>query len=873
LSSYPEPEIEQFFLTATAAQIKKQRLNWEYSKSLTFEVAKKMQPEALQIAVDGLSGNDPFFVKEVITFIDAGLCRQPPQEVYVQGIIRLHQYNKDETLTFLKKYRFLVENDLWLLFQFEGGQELSLAAYDKFSRDGHRWEDILDILSQEGVMPRAKMLKASLEALNRGFIQFRASWFSRFHERLKPSPAERIELLDDYLSLLASPVPPTVSFALAALNEIEKAKLKPLEAERLFPNIQPALMAASKTTAQGALALIEKAAAREPQMRPQALQIAASALSHQNTDVQKSLLKFMKANQALIAVDPALQNAIKENLDFVSPALQKDFAALAGAQTAVAKSEGKAAASNAAALENAAEKISVEDISIEYLAADSLSYHQGEAIATIGDAQTWLESTLAFIEAPFDVVQAERIIQAVALGRVQALHNINGASAGSTSEAKTAKPLIKRLQKLIERRVQRYEYGAPFWVLTFLLHFLGGAEIANAVDYFNKFSQVKIGKETTLDGADIFKGRLLSILLRLTEGQSLDPLKAETTGGFTNIDAIIDNLKQLPAKADYVCAASIEKLQPYLVLARLPWTEHEKLLSRLQIEKLKAPLALELENALAVMLAVERKYQSADGLERDMLVVKELAQDSSCPFAALTKAIKQPTYSIETLDLTAFTMPTLSAFFFDEGAKECKRIVKWSEVSDLSKAAYFHPLAKGLAPYSERAHFLLTVGLLQSMPELRALTCDCLVDAIDRQSLQTQIIGAKLGLLLYSDISMPKRAATLLEEVARTSPLHNEAVRQILQFSLDRCQFEANEKSDGDKALPRDLAAILELYLNCSIRANKPVESPVCRAFLEGLSGTKKSSAKSQGANDTKSTKTVKGGKAKEIAKDLLALT
>lgn len=820
-----------------------------------------MQPEALQTAVDGLSTAAPFFVKEVIKFIDAGLCRQPTQEVYVQGIIRLHEYDKDATLAFLKKYRFLVENDLWLLFQFEGGQELSLAAYDKFSRDGHKWEDILDTLSQEGIMPRAKMLKASLEALNRGFIQFRAGWFSRFHERLKPSPAERFELLDDYLSLLASPIAPTVSFALAALNEIDKAKIN-IEAERLFQHIQPALMAASKSTAQGALAFIEKAAAREPQMRPQALQIAAAALSHQNTDVQKSLLKFMKASQSLIAVDPALKDAIRENLEFISPALQKDFAALADSaavsdKAVAAKTAGKANISAVAAAESSAQFSSVE-----YKPGASLLYHQGEAIATIGDAQTWLESTLAFIEAPFDVVQAERIIQAVALGQVQTLHNINRANKASDTTEKTAKPLIKRLQKLIERNLQRYDYGIPIWISAFLLYFLGGADTEGAQAYFDKLGKAEHPDNKSFDCAEIFKARLLSILLRLDKGQLVDPLKAETTGGFTSIDAIIDSLKKLPAKADYICAASIQKLQPYLILTRLPWTEHEELLGRLQLEKLKMPLALELENALRVMLAVERKYQSADRLERDMLVVKELAQDSSCHFAALTRAIKQITNSVETLDLTAFTMPTLSAFFFDEGAKECKRLVKWSEVSDLSKAAYFHPLAKGLAPYSERAHFLLTVGLLQSMPELRALTCDCLVDAIDRQSLQTQLIGAKLGLLLYSEISMPKRAAALLDEVARTSPVHNEAVRQILQFSLDRCQFEANEKSDGDKALPRDLAAILELYLNCSIRANKPVESPICRVFLEDLSGVKKTAANKS-----------KGGKAKELARDLLALT
>jgi hypothetical protein len=855
------PEIEKFFLTATAAQIKKQRLNWEYCNSLTLEVAKKMQPEALQTAVDGLSTAAPFFVKEVIKFIDAGLCRQPTQEVYVQGIIRLHEYDKDATLAFLKKYRFLVENDLWLLFQFEGGQELSLAAYDKFSRDGHKWEDILDILSQEGIMPRAKMLKASLEALNRGFIQFRAGWFSRFHERLKPSPAERFELLDDYLSLLASPIPPTVSFALAALNEIDKAKIN-IEAERLFQHIQPALMAASKSAAQGALAFIEKAAAREPQMRPQALQIAAAALSHQNTDVQKSLLKFMKANQSLIAIDPALKDAIRENLEFISPALQKDFAALADSEAVsdkavAAKTAGKANISAVAAAES-----SVQFSSVEYKPGDSLLYHQGEAIATIGDAQTWLESTLAFIEAPFDVVQAERIIQAVALGQVQTLHNINRANKASDTTEKIAKPLIKRLQKLIEQRIKRYDYGAPFWFLTFLLYFLGGADIEGARAYFGKFSKIEDKKDATLDCAEIFRARLLSILLRLDKGQLVDPLKAETTGGFTSIDAIIDSLKKLPAKADFVCAASIQKLQPYLILTRLPWQDHAELLYRLQSEKLKAPLAQELEKALEKFLAVEKKHRHADQWQKEMLVISELEQDKSCPFATLTNAIKRVTYKVETIDQTAFTMPILSAYFFDEGARQCETTVRWGDVPNLSRVGYLRPLAQGLAPLGDRAHYLLTVGLMLSIPELKTLAGDCLIDAIEQHRLQPQLIGQNLGQMLYSEISMPKRAAALLDEVARTSPVHNEAVRQILQFSLDRCQFEASEKSDGDKALPRDLAAILELYLNCSIRANKPVESPICRVFLEDLSGVKKTAANKS-----------KGGKAKELARDLLALT
>ena len=101
-------------------------------------------------------------------------------------------------------------------------------------------------------------LVASLDALNLGFAQFRASWFSRFHESLKPTPDERAARTERYLALLASPLGPTVSFALAALKIVQR--VGKLDAGAVLARIEPAIFAKTAASAKGALALLANSA-------------------------------------------------------------------------------------------------------------------------------------------------------------------------------------------------------------------------------------------------------------------------------------------------------------------------------------------------------------------------------------------------------------------------------------------------------------------------------------------------------------------------------------------------------------------------------------------------------------------------------------
>ena len=85
----------------------------------------------------------------------------------------------------------LLIDDVWRIFEVEGGGENSLAAHDKYCPDSVSWRAALVELSNDGALSRERLLDTSLDALQRGFAQFRAQWYSALHEALRPTDDER----------------------------------------------------------------------------------------------------------------------------------------------------------------------------------------------------------------------------------------------------------------------------------------------------------------------------------------------------------------------------------------------------------------------------------------------------------------------------------------------------------------------------------------------------------------------------------------------------------------------------------------------------------------------------------------------------------
>ena len=235
--------------------------------------------------------------KQVRALVLAGLCRPPKHENYVLQALNciFPRYDRTKSppmlVDLLLDERDWLESDFWRLFELDGNGEVSLANCEKYGKSKQGWSEALIELSRRGILSRDRLLDESLAALSRDFIQFRAGWFSRFHEALEPSAAERAARLDVYLRLLASSIPPTVAFAVDAVAIVDKTQ--PLPASRLIDALHPALNARGKAVVKTGLRLLEAAAKREPESRKMICLAAVPALLNETPDVQKSVFGLL----------------------------------------------------------------------------------------------------------------------------------------------------------------------------------------------------------------------------------------------------------------------------------------------------------------------------------------------------------------------------------------------------------------------------------------------------------------------------------------------------------------------------------------------------------------------------------------------------
>lgn len=290
--------------TASLSELKK--LGWRAvpEAKIAFDVLRERRPEWLTDYAEFLLAENPFHWPLVRTLVRRGLCDRPTHENYTLAMITTidgwrfeHMFVEPPAKSVIGNLRAdpdLLQREVWELFRVEGQGEHTLAAHDKYvggkkGDDGqYSWAGALCELAKTGELPRDRLLDESLEALNRGFSQFRVAWFSELHELLEPTVKERISRLDKYLVLLASPIPPTVTFALDALEVIDKERK--LTADELLEPLSPVLMARHKGTAVRAVQWLARLCDRAGSRRDEMVRSIAGALAHEAADVQKAAL-------------------------------------------------------------------------------------------------------------------------------------------------------------------------------------------------------------------------------------------------------------------------------------------------------------------------------------------------------------------------------------------------------------------------------------------------------------------------------------------------------------------------------------------------------------------------------------------------------
>jgi hypothetical protein len=305
--------------------------------ALDLDLLKETQPRGFRAAGNFMLEGSLFHYFLIRKLIKIDLLDKPTADKYIiamTGNIRgyLPGATKTETLAdYLLSNPDILNEDVWRLFEVEGDQENSLAAVDKYSQG--IWNSTLLKLSNEGHLDRQRLLKSSLQALGRGFIQFRAGWFARFHEELNPTLEERLLLLNDYAQLLGSPIPTTQGFAVKALLQIGKSK--PVPSEILQKFLTPALSAEAKSTVSAALTLLGQTAKHDKNFAEQSCMLAAEALQHSSPDVQADALKHLEKYGDKASV--LLKQKVDGYRDVVASTLASRFDAFTGSNSETVK--------------------------------------------------------------------------------------------------------------------------------------------------------------------------------------------------------------------------------------------------------------------------------------------------------------------------------------------------------------------------------------------------------------------------------------------------------------------------------------------------------------------------------------------------------
>jgi len=275
------------FGTATLSQVRS--CPFESSDDRIADVLIARRPTWLQEWCDGVATRRWGIVRRIVR---AGACQRRRSEAYALGLmLHVSRLQKADPRHVLAEQPELLEEEIWDFFRYEGVSDISLAAMDKYTSTDRRWSVVLAELAAQGKIPRERLLDASLDALERDFLEFRAGWFSRFHELLAPTPEERATRLERYVRLLASRVGPTVSFAIDALVSV--AKMGGALPHESIAALTPAYRAKAKRTALAALALGERLLEHETMPSWHAPRFA-NALEHPAREVQVAALRIIE---------------------------------------------------------------------------------------------------------------------------------------------------------------------------------------------------------------------------------------------------------------------------------------------------------------------------------------------------------------------------------------------------------------------------------------------------------------------------------------------------------------------------------------------------------------------------------------------------
>ena len=784
----------------------------------------------------------------------------------------------------------LLEDEIWRLFEYEGGGENSLANNDHYGRS-ESWQAAFLSLIAKKRLSRERLLSCSLDALERDFNHYRARWFASFHDALAPSEEEFVENALRYLRLVGASAPNIATWALEIVGKL--AAQGTYETASLIAGLQPALTSRNKATAKQALLLLGSAASSPPAQR-EVIRAAAAALGHEATDVQKAAIDLIDKHAA--AVDADLAATIAGYSKLVAASLRKRLERWSTAQTKestakTGKSDKKSAAKTSGKATKAT-KLSPEQIrlwSIDALEAN-IAAGRTEIPAAIFDGTDI--PRLKYVEPLTPIKDLEELIDVCAriVEDEELVDDAERAMDGLSRlcdqkpadfAARTG-PLVKRTLQRMKRDVAPFLGNGPGDDLCGLICAWTTGKVIrwkrdNKRGVVAEFPDGEHGwwDENLKKGLGFLSKRSIPLAERVARGQPAVLLSAPThTGGWIAPEVFVERVNEWSgAEPDVtdICLALL-RLAPdgrAEALAKLHDSKQEWV--RAVRYALGAPKITIGETAALWIAAarsrapwadderIEKAFpeQGPDAGQAATITLKFKKEDS---WIKLKVESKPPVPKAADADLVTVTLhhqrrigrhlgwelggssgrtvgsvrwsatiwPIARESLFAASLETIAENLDWWEVAWQNKSL-LEPLLDRGTPLREMGLMLLLTALAAKEPGEYGLATDIAIRAIEDGRLGSDNLGRGLAFLLPTGFIKPARWQKTLTDVARASPVHG----LVIQVALQTAFRGAPEK------LPRDFGKLLELLLELSSELELSIGDGQCREFLQKCSSGK----------------------------------
>ena len=762
------------------------------SGDLVTELARRFHPPGLRHVGPRLL---PHRIQALQQLLAAGLVDRPAgpdHEAYVLALMELpltHRRRRGARTVELDD--MLAEDpglaaQLLHLFDVEGTADVNLSSVEKYGKRGDGdWAELLLGLCQRGIFTRETLLDRTLAALERDWPQFRAGWFSRFHDRLAPSVDEMAPQAARYLSLCHSRIPPTAALALRALKPLLAAQA--VAPGDLLAALPPLLSAGVKAQVLAALKLLDTAVSQQPALAGEAAAVACIALMHEAAELQAAALDRLQR----WGVDETVRASMANHADYVAALHRPRFEALLGASSpAPAAAPGEPAV--APAVGDAAPRPGPLD--------------DARRLPPLAGLADLVQATALALEHDDEPDRFEQVLDG--LVRLAPLQ----------PEARRAlAPVFKRARKVrtpLARELSR------------LLIWLQDGQAPSAREVH--------GALPSRRSALWRLGERIDDLIALAaEGRGLGAWAAPThRGGF--IDPAALQQRALDFRVAGVRPPARER---QLAMLRLPPGAASDAVRR----ELGAGPAAPMPGEHFGWRVSWQTYPLPDGKSQRTYTFhidgdragRDSDPDDWCS-ARLEPVGWEGTYgrpwavggdSVAEVRWMATLTPGSLQAFFAEGARAVGQGLQWNEVA-WQLRAYLEPLLDPAVPLGPMGTLLLALGLGEREPGRAAIAVDALVSCAADGRLDVAALGEELARLTWAGV-MP--AARLQKSLAAAAARSGPDRHRVLQLLQALCGVA------GSGPAPRGYADLLELLLELSLDLQQalPAATAATLAALE----------------------------------------